>query len=399
MGVLLDLTVPERDWHGVEGFLTCEQVFVYCAEISNGCIIGYLFLKCYGLQLDASGDCLVDTLAEYSEPTVLLVVATDPNLPSLLIEEARGGGTPGIQWTTWAAAITQTLASLGQQVAAVAVAVQQVTTVATVMSAARNASLGGEQPLPSPPKQQLITPPRQPVRVSQCVSVGLVAPDRQFDCDDLHCLVQEYEDSMGDPQYADFPPTAPPYSMEWRTMAQARYKPPQSIPPPYRHDGGRGRSSPVHTPPPPEVRPQQFRCQCLKQCGCHLAVEPNSGNESEQGLSEAESEKGEPILARPLKTASLVNTVFPDSFGRGWGYHRNHNGQCRGETLPEPPTNQPKVSGTDPPTDGQVVQRYGRFPGSSSGTTSVRPVLISKKAQALPTAARRKALHKSASRT
>ena len=53
----------------------------------------------------------------------------------------------------------------------------------------------------------------------------------------------------------------------------------------------------------------------------------------------------------------------------------------------------------DPPTDGQVVQRYGDFPGSSSGTTSVRPVRISKKAQALPTAARRKDLHKPASRT
>ena len=37
---------------------------------------------------------------------------------------------------------------------------------------------------------------------------------------------------MGDPQYADFPPTGPPYSMEWITIAQAKYKPPRSIPPP-----------------------------------------------------------------------------------------------------------------------------------------------------------------------
>ena len=44
MGALLDLTVPVRDRHGVEGFLTCEQVFVYSAEISNGCIVGYPFL-------------------------------------------------------------------------------------------------------------------------------------------------------------------------------------------------------------------------------------------------------------------------------------------------------------------------------------------------------------------
>ena len=174
----------------------------------------------------------MDRLAENSEPTVLREVEPDPNLPSLLIGEAPGGETLGTQWTTWAAAITQMFASFRQQVAAVAVAVQQVTTVATVMSATRNASLGGEQLLPSPPKQQLITPPRQPVTVCQCVSVGLVAPDRQFDCDNLHCLVQKYEDSMGDPQYAYFSPTAPPSSMEWITIAQARYKPPQSIPPP-----------------------------------------------------------------------------------------------------------------------------------------------------------------------
>ena len=222
MGALLDLTVPVRDRHGVEGFLTCEQVFVYSAEISNGCIVGYPFLKSYGLQLDASRDCLVDTLAEYSEPTVLREVETDPHIPSSLIGEPPGGETPGIQWTTWAAAFVQTFASSEQQIAAAAVAVQQVTTVAIVMSATRNASLGGEQSLPSPPKQQLITPPKQTVRVCQCVSVGLVAPDRQFDCDNSHCLVQEYKNSMGDPQYADFPPTAPPYSMEWITIAQAR---------------------------------------------------------------------------------------------------------------------------------------------------------------------------------
>ena len=231
MGALLDLTVPVRDRHGVKGFLACEQVFVYAAEISNGCMVGYPFLKCYRLQLDASRDCLVDTLAEYSEPTVLRQVETDPNLPSLLIEEAPGRETPGIQWTTWAAAITQKLASSGQRVAAVAVAVQQVTTVATAMSTTRNASLEGEQLLPPAPKQQLITPPREPVRVCQCVPVGLVALDRRFDCDDSHCLVQEYEDSMGDPQYADFPPTAAPYPMEWKTIAQARYIPPQSRPP------------------------------------------------------------------------------------------------------------------------------------------------------------------------
>ena len=99
--------------------------------------------------------------------------------------------------------------------AAAAVAVQQVTTVATVMSETRNAGLGGEQPLLSPPKQQLTTPPKpKPLMVCQCVSVALVARDKQFHCDDSHCSVQEYEDRIEEPQYAVFPPTARPYSTD-----------------------------------------------------------------------------------------------------------------------------------------------------------------------------------------
>ena len=139
MGVLLDLTVPVRDQHGGEGVLTCEQVFVYSAEIS-GCIVGYLFLKCYGLRLDAAQECLVDTLAEYSEPTVLREVETNPNLSPPVDDETTRVGTCTAQWAIWAAAITQTLASLGQQVA-----VQEVTTVATVRSGTHNASFRGEQ--------------------------------------------------------------------------------------------------------------------------------------------------------------------------------------------------------------------------------------------------------------
>ena len=83
MGALLDLTVPVRDRHGVEGFLTCEQLFVYSAEISNGCIVGYPFLKCYGLQLDASRDCLVDTLQ--STPNLLSRGKWGPTLISPLL--------------------------------------------------------------------------------------------------------------------------------------------------------------------------------------------------------------------------------------------------------------------------------------------------------------------------
>ena len=128
MGALLDLTVPVRDRHGVEGFLTCEQVFVYSAEIGNGCIVGYSFLKCYGLEIDAPRDCLVDTLAEYSEPSVVREGETNHNLPPPLVEETPSVGTPIMQWVPWAAAITQLLASMGHQGAAVAVAVQQVTT-------------------------------------------------------------------------------------------------------------------------------------------------------------------------------------------------------------------------------------------------------------------------------
>ena len=60
--------------------------------------------------------------------------------------------------------------------------------------------------------------------------------------------------------------------------------------PAYRHVGGQGQSSPVHTPPP-EVEPQRFSRQCLRQCAGHLAIGPDSGTEGKQGLSEAESEE------------------------------------------------------------------------------------------------------------
>ena len=106
---------------------------MYSAKSSNGCIAGYQFLKCYRLQLDTVRDCLVDTLAEYSEPTVLREVETNPNLPPLGDDETPRVGTSTAQWATWAAATIQTLASFRQQVAAVVMAVQQVTTVATVM--------------------------------------------------------------------------------------------------------------------------------------------------------------------------------------------------------------------------------------------------------------------------
>ena len=68
MGALLDLNVPVQVRHGVEGFLTCEQVIVYSAEISNACIVGYPLLECYGLQLDAAWDCLVGILGINPSP-------------------------------------------------------------------------------------------------------------------------------------------------------------------------------------------------------------------------------------------------------------------------------------------------------------------------------------------
>ena len=104
-----DRTCAGSAWGRV--FLTCEQVFVYSAEISNGCIVAYPFLKCYRLQLDAARNCLVDTLAEYSEPTVQRQAETNRMLPPLVDEETPRVGTPTAQWVTWAAAITQTLAS------------------------------------------------------------------------------------------------------------------------------------------------------------------------------------------------------------------------------------------------------------------------------------------------
>ena len=77
--------------------MTCEQVLVYSAEIRNGCIVGYPFVKCYRLQLDAAEDCLVDTFAEYSEATVLREVETNPTLPPLHVEEALGVETATMQ--------------------------------------------------------------------------------------------------------------------------------------------------------------------------------------------------------------------------------------------------------------------------------------------------------------
>ena len=200
---------------------------------------------------------------------------------------------------------------------------------------------------------------------------------------------------MAHPQYAVFPPTAPPYSLDWITVAQTRYKPARSSGTP---SSTTSRDT-VTRFIPPHPEPQRFRWQFLRRCGCHLDIDPHSGTESEQGVCKAASEKAEPILAQPIKTSSTVNNEFPDSFAGGWGYHQNHNGRWGGDALSEPPTDQPELSGTESSTNSQVVQRYGRFPGSSSGTTSVGPVRISQKAQALPIAARRKALHKSASHT
>ena len=231
-------------------------------------------------------------------------------------------GTPTMQLATCAAAITQTLAKLGQQVSGAAVAVHQVGTVATVMSATRNASFGREQPLPSSSKQPLTTPPKQPVMVCRCVSVGLVAPDRKVNSDDSHWLVQEYEDGTGGPQYAVFPPTVPPYSLDWIAIAQNRYKPLRSsAQPPPATAGDRV----LRFLPPSEVKPQWIMCQWLRRCGCHLDIDPDSGSRSERGISKIGSEEAELVLARPIKISSPVKTAFPDSLTRGWGYHQSHN--------------------------------------------------------------------------
>ena len=111
----------------------------------------------------------------------------------------------------------------------------------------------------------------------------------------------------------------------------------------------------------------------MRKCASHLNIDPNSNTESGQGLSKVEAEEGEPIFARPIKTPSLVKNQFADSFAEGWGYHQKQNVQCRGEALPDPPTDHPELSSTNPSTDSQVVQRYGRLLGSSSGTLPKTP--------------------------
>ena len=132
---------------------------------------------------------------------------------------------------------------------------------------------------------------------------------------------------MGDPQYVVCPPTVPPYSPDGITIAKTRYTPaPSSGTPSSATSGDTG----LQFIPPPAVEPQRFRRQCLRMCGCHLDIDPHSGSEGEQGLSEAASEEEEPVLARPSKASSPVKNAFPDSFARGSGYHQNRNGRWRG---------------------------------------------------------------------
>ena len=116
-------------------------------------------------------------------------------------------------------------------------------------------------------------------------------------------------------------------------------------------------------------------------------------------VSRGRVRRGRAYLSSTTQNPRPRRHRVPRQLRRGLGIPPEPQRPMEGRDPSEPPTNQPKLSGTDPPTEGQVVQWYGRFPGSSSGTSSVRPVRISKKAQALPSAARRKALHISAGRT
>ena len=63
-GALMNITVPAWDSSGLEELVQCQQAFVYAADVRGGMVVGYLFLKAYGLCVDPVADCLRDCLTQ-----------------------------------------------------------------------------------------------------------------------------------------------------------------------------------------------------------------------------------------------------------------------------------------------------------------------------------------------
>ena len=64
----MDITVPVRNSSGLEELIHCQRAFVYAADVCGGLVVGYPFLKAYGLCVDPVADCLRDCLSSAQSP-------------------------------------------------------------------------------------------------------------------------------------------------------------------------------------------------------------------------------------------------------------------------------------------------------------------------------------------
>ena len=63
-GAVMVITVPARNSSGLEELIHCQRAFVYAADVLGGLVVGYPFLKAYGLCVDPVADCLRDSLSQ-----------------------------------------------------------------------------------------------------------------------------------------------------------------------------------------------------------------------------------------------------------------------------------------------------------------------------------------------
>ena len=303
----------------------CEQVFLYLADICNGCIVGYPFLKCYGLQLDADGDCLVDTLATFGVPvahrgtTASAVTFSDSELSPLELHEDKmvSGNTPPLQNDSHVQLVACAAASATLQATLAAL----LKTVEAIAQSRITKFKGEEQPTTTPVSTkiaQCVCEPDMPGFDTECASpqcirgchseqrtVSPPSPTEQVTGLWRHrCEAHKWSTMTDKPEV--FPCTKPPYSLEWIYMHIAH----------------------GFTPAPP---PSCGKCVCHQTqtpCVCHVQVHPPSDRECV--LSDAESVPEEDgVLAYPQPPRE-PGYIIPDSFagvgaitkhprGSGWG--------------------------------------------------------------------------------
>ena len=54
----MDITAPARNSSGLGEVIHCQQALAYAANVCVGLVVGYSFLKAYGLCVDPVADCL-----------------------------------------------------------------------------------------------------------------------------------------------------------------------------------------------------------------------------------------------------------------------------------------------------------------------------------------------------